>query len=429
MSPIHFDDREFDAQLERAIGKAYYGCADAGECLTTADRIEDGEYDSWYEEWFATAESVETVARESRADGHLVSARAAFLRATEYYRSAYFFHRHDLDDPDLHEAWRRQRECFRAAASLFEHRCELIDVPFEGTTLSGYFLAPDASGQVRPTVIGFPGYDSPVEESYPLLATAAIDRGYNCLLFEGPGQGGALYEKRLFFRPDYETVLRPVVDYAARRPDVDSARLALVGRSFGGYLAPRAATGEHRLAALVADPGLVDLGRLVIDQVPEELRAGVLEGDADADAALGEQLEDPHALEYFGSRMAAHGIDSLGEYVRELQAYTLEGRLESIRCPTLVTGNESDRLAVQSRELSESLSAPSQYVEFTDAEGAGGHCEGMGQSVFHQRTFDWLDETLGLRTHTRPSPTATPTQRSPPTPGQSPTAPPHDPGR
>ncbi|OIB57056.1 alpha/beta hydrolase family protein [Natrialba sp. SSL1] len=390
-----FESDEFTAQLERTLGKVYYGCADVGECLTTADRIEDDNYESWYDEWFATADAVEDIARQSRERGHGVSAREAFLRATEYYRSAYFFRRHDLADPDLHEAWKRQRDCFRAAMALADHTCEVVDIPFERTVLESYVLAPDDSGTTRPTVIGFPGYDSPVEESYAMLARAALTRGYNCLLFEGPGQGGTLYEKRLFFRPDYEAVVTPVVDVAVGRADVDESRLALVGRSFGGYLAPRAATAEHRLAALAADPAIYDLGTLVLQLVPEELRTPVLEGDPDADDALDEQLADPHALEYFGSRMAAHGLDSLGAYVRELQEYTYESEIGSINCPTFVADNESDRLAVQSHDLATRLTVPTEYTKFTDAEGAGGHCEGMGQSVFHQRLFDWLDETLG----------------------------------
>ncbi|RQH00847.1 alpha/beta hydrolase family protein [Natrarchaeobius oligotrophus] len=398
MAPVRFDDDEFAAQFERALAKVYYGCAEVGECLATADRIEDGDYDSWYDEWFATAESVAAVARGAREGGHAVSAREAFLRAAEYYRSAYFFRRRDLDDPDLLRAWRRQRECFREAIPLFEHRGEVVDVPFDGTTLPGYFFAPDASKRPRPTVIGFPGYDSPVGESYPMLAAAAVSRGYGCLLFEGPGQGGTLYEQRRFFRPDYETVVAPVVDYAVDRSDVDPSRLALVGRSFGGYLAARAATGKPRLAALVADPGIVDLGSLARNVVPEELISAVLEGDSEADAALEDRLSDPHAMEFFGSRMAAHGVDSLGEYVRELQSYALGDRLESIECPTLVAGNESDRLAVQARDLAESIPAPTRYVEFADADGAGGHCEGAGQAVFHQRTFDWLDGVLEAET-------------------------------
>ena len=40
------------------------------------------------------------------------------------------------------------------------------------------------------------------------------------------------------FRPDYEVVFGAILDVAAERPDVDHERMALSGRSFGGYLAP-----------------------------------------------------------------------------------------------------------------------------------------------------------------------------------------------
>ena len=59
-------------------------------------------------------------------------------------------------------------------------------------------------------------------------------------------------------RPDWEKVVTPVVDYLLTRRDVDSARIALYGGSFGGYLAPRAAAFEHRLAACIADAALFD---------------------------------------------------------------------------------------------------------------------------------------------------------------------------
>src|SRR5205823_2018303 len=99
-------------------------------------------------------------------------------------------------------------------------------------------------------------------------AVAALRRGYHCLLFDGPGQGRPLIEQGLVMRPDWENVVRPVVDHALSRPDVDPQRLALIGWSFGGYLAPRAASGEHRLAALIADPGQWDLGEALRDALP-----------------------------------------------------------------------------------------------------------------------------------------------------------------
>ena len=96
-----FDDAEFDGQLQRAISKAYERCSDIGECLATARRIEQSDYDSWYDQWSATAEKTQQAAETLKAAGHAMSAREAYLRACEYYRSAYFFRRSDLEDPKL----------------------------------------------------------------------------------------------------------------------------------------------------------------------------------------------------------------------------------------------------------------------------------------------------------------------------------------
>ena len=182
-----FEDAEFDGQLQRATSKAYERCSDIGE-LATAQRIQQGDYNSWYDQWWATAEKAQRSAEASKAIGREVSAREVYLRACEYYRSAYFFRRSDLDDPKLLRAWRRQRECFRAAAVLFEYPCEAVEIPYDGTTLSGYLLRPDGSGEPRATIVAFPGYDAPVEESYPTAAAPALRRGYSALLFDGPGQ-------------------------------------------------------------------------------------------------------------------------------------------------------------------------------------------------------------------------------------------------
>src|SRR5262245_14763636 len=59
-------------------------------------------------------------------------------------------------------------------------------------------------------------------------------------------------------RPDSENVIRPVVDYVLSRPEVDPDRIALIGWSFGGYVAPGAASSEPRVAACIVDPGQCD---------------------------------------------------------------------------------------------------------------------------------------------------------------------------
>jgi hypothetical protein len=82
------------------------------------------------------------------------------------------------------------------------------------------------------------------------------------------------------------------------------------------------------------------------------------------------------------------------EFLRMLSGYTVRGRAGQISCPTLVTGNETDPIAAQARQLYEALECPKEFVFFTGSEGAGGHCEGLGQSLFFQRAYDWLDDVL-----------------------------------
>jgi predicted dienelactone hydrolase len=69
-------------------------------------------------------------------------------------------------------------------------------------------------------------------------------------------------------RPDWENVISPVVDYLQTRPDVDRERIALIGLSLAGYLAPRAATAEHRLAACVSDCGPYDVFDVTARRLP-----------------------------------------------------------------------------------------------------------------------------------------------------------------
>ena len=55
---IVFQDPTFSSQLLRTISQTYYGGADIGECLSTAYRIEQGNFESWYSEWLKTAQRV-----------------------------------------------------------------------------------------------------------------------------------------------------------------------------------------------------------------------------------------------------------------------------------------------------------------------------------------------------------------------------------
>jgi predicted alpha/beta-fold hydrolase len=74
--------------------------------------------------------------------------------------------------------------------------------------------------------------------------------------------------------------------------------------------------------------------------------------------------------------------------------YELSTVVDRISCPTLVTKAENDPVSRFAGRLYDALTCPKELLLFTEAEGAGDHCEAMARSLFHQKSFDWLDETL-----------------------------------
>jgi hypothetical protein len=198
---IYFDDPEHDGQFLRAIDYAPAG-AQIGEAWAIAAQIQAGDATSWYNAWSSYADRLYEVAVQSRDAGHRVSARNAFLRASNYYRTAYIFMFALPVDPRVIDAYEKQTDAFQKAAELFEPPIEILKIPYENTTLPGYFIKPDASGAARETLLCTGGYDGTCEELFFIIAGGALERGYNVLVFDGPGQGGALVLQKLPMRPD-----------------------------------------------------------------------------------------------------------------------------------------------------------------------------------------------------------------------------------
>lgn len=400
-------DELFDAQLVRALAYAAQGGAEIGECVETARRITRTDGDQWYDEWSATAARVEKSAEESDVAGHPVSARGAWFRASNYYRTAGLFLMGSPVDDRFRESSRRQTETFRKGASLLDLPPDLLEIPFEGTTLPGYFFRASDDGRPRPTVLLVDGYDGTAEELYFANAVAALERGYDVLAFDGPGQGSVILDQGIAFRPDWETVVSAVVDHALTLDEVDPQRIVVHGWSFGGYLAPRAASGEHRLAACVADSGPYDLFETVTGRFPA-LLASHLDDDHGAalkaiEVTLHGLLKKPSAGWALRRNLWVHGVDDPLEFVRLARDYTLRGREHLIRCPVLVCRTVGDELSTSARTFAENLTCPTEYLELGPEDDVTGHCEMTGRAIFHQHVYDWLDETLGYDGEPAPS--------------------------
>ena len=318
---IYFDDPEYDGQYLRTLDHAPQG-AQIGEAWTIAAQIRVGDAASWYKAWSSYADRLYDLAVESHAAGHRVSARNAFLRASNYYRTAYIFMFALPIDPRVIEAYEKQTDSFQKAAALFEQPIEVLKIPYENTTLPGYFIKPDGSNTARKTFLCTGGYDGTCEELFFSTAGGALERGYNVLIFDGPGQGGALVMQELPMRADWENVVTPVVDYLLTRPDVDSAHIALYGGSFGGYLAPRAAAFEHRLVACIADAALFDPAALSNKMFPPEIASALASNDVAVLEPFFNKLQENTTQRFIlGRGMWVHGATTPWEYFKMFQAY------------------------------------------------------------------------------------------------------------
>jgi pimeloyl-ACP methyl ester carboxylesterase len=370
------------------------GGPEIGEVKATCERIVDGDDDSWYAAWCETADRLVEAADTSAEGNHRVSARDAYLRACVCYSAAW----HPLFgapvDARLLEAFRRQRAAFDKAAALIEPPGEQLTIGFEGAEMPAYLFRAPGTDAPRPLLVATSGYDTTIYEGFFGQAVSALRRGYHCLLFDGPGQGAVLFEQGIPIRADWESVVRAVIDAV-----VDRDRIALTGWSLAGHLALRAASGEPRLAACIADPGLLSigagmLGRLRAAGVPEELIERAPDIPEEALAPVAEAIHADRSLRWAVEQRGfwVHEVSSLAEYLRAVAPFDVTGRIASITCPTAITAAEADPLARSAEQIYDALPGDKVLLRFASSEGAGDHCEMGNRSVLDQRVFDWLDQ-------------------------------------
>ena len=382
---LHFDDEGFDGQLQRTVGKCDAGMANVGECLYIASRIADGDRNSWYTEWSVFADGLVAQATAAQQGSHAASAASLRLRAAEYYRQAFFWHRDDLDSKELTTAYRASVDAFRSALPDLPRRGRVV----QGDT-PGYLFTPTGAGPF-PTILHIGGYDSTAEELYASVYPA-LDRGWAFVGLDGPGQGSVLYDRRIAQRPDWEHVIPGMVDLLTSLPEVDSHRIVLVGRSFGGLLAPRGAAGEPRLAALIVDPGQYDMAPGLAARLGEVWKSV---DDRAAKPRFDALLGIPSMRTLLGPRMVTNGAADPQAYFQDMRRYTSAELAPSIKCPSFVTDNETDLVSTgQGQQLFQAMTCAKTFRRFTRAEGADGHCEGMAPVVFWTAAFDWLETTL-----------------------------------
>lgn len=394
-SSYFFRNPTFEFNFLIGLGGAYYQGVNPGKLLWLTRQIRDGDHDGAFDALKAAGDEAMAIAEGSAARGHRESARQAYGWAQTFYDLMAYVVDGTSDPSRAPAVYDLFDDAWLKGLAQADPAPTQVAIPYEGTTLRGFHFRGRGPGATRPLLIFNNGSDGSMLAAMTMGGHGALARGYDLLLFDGPGQGHALWKQSLHFRPDWEKVITPVVDFALTLQGVDPKRIALIGISQGGYWVPRALAFEKRIAAGVADPGVVDIAASWLGQFPPEALAALKSGPkADFDAMMAQAL--PPALKAgLAFRMRPYGMASYFDVFNAVQAYRLGDLAGQITCPMLVTDPENEAFwPGQSQRLFDGLAGPKQLVRFTVEEGADLHCEPKAPGLRDLRVFDWLDETL-----------------------------------
>lgn len=374
-------------------------CSELGECLYTARRIKElGESSEnvWRTEWTALAQRVEKMGDDALKGQHPISAKEAYLRASNYYRTAEYCT--PPKHPEFDILWQKSVDTFQKAARLFKPEIQTISIDYDGRQLPGYFWEADTDERTRPTLIVAGGADSSLEELIYWAGMAAVRRGYNFFAFDHPGHRGALHlYPDLIKIANYEKPYHAAIDHLQTLQGVDQ-RVAMTGYSFGGYVTLRTAAFDSRIKVIIPNPAIIH----------EPFQQQEFEG--------------------FWSKIPISWIDSLiakglnrkptvkvwlqyiqwscgypGEKWSEMleigkMGFSVKDFLHQISCPSLIMvgEKEGDLWVEQAQACYEGISSTHKQLHIfnLDEDGSNDHCQLDNRSRGNQVMFDWLDQVF-----------------------------------
>jgi dienelactone hydrolase len=367
-------------EMGARIGEIEQMCAPLQEAAKAPDAAGT---QAFRETWVAMADKLCGLAEEDEARGRLLSAGEKIRRAASYLLTAERLQAHDA--PGRLVLYRRMLELFLKGSRLLADKVQRVEIPYEGKHLSALYLPADGlrPGERAPLLVQLNGLDSTKEMHHFVgLPRWLAARGVSSLVVDQPGTGEALRLQGLTARFDAEHWASRVVDWLETRDDVDPQRIGCEGVSLGGYYCPRAVAFEPRFACGVAWGANHDWRDVQKKRLQKE-------GD----------FPVPH---YWAHVCWVWGAKDVDDFMRIAEDVHLDGVVEKIRVPFLVTHGEKDSqipLKWAQRTYEQLTNSPKRELKvFTDREGGAQHASFDNSMNAGHYIADWVAETLGGRT-------------------------------
>jgi dienelactone hydrolase len=345
-----------------------------------AARGQDAGTELFFDSWVALADRITANAEQDLKKGRALSAAAKLRRAAIYYQTAERMQSREY--PPRKVAYHNALSNFLKSFELARLPIERVEIPYEGSSFAALFWRANATnGSPSPAVVCCNGLDSTKElVMWTGIAESLIARGISVLCVDQPGSGEALRLKGLPGVHDSERWASRALDWLEARSDVDASRIGMFGLSLGGYFAPRAAAFEKRFALCAVLGANHNWGEM-------QLRRRQREGETPV----------PH---YWDHVMWVFGKPDIDSFMAWAPAMSLDGVVEKIEVPFLVTHGAGDRqipVEYAHRSFERAVNSPKRELRiFTAQDCAVEHCEADNGTVGCDYIGDWIAETFGM---------------------------------
>jgi len=260
--------------------------------------------------------------------------------------------------------------CYDKVRELAPYRIEHVDVPWNGTLVSGNLHLAPGDG-AKPLIFYVPGCDQ-TKEAWPHpYYNQALQRGMHVFSFDGPGQGESNLRGIRLTDDNYEDAAGAVIEYLMKRKEVDAKKIGVYALSFGSFWGMRIAAKNRNVAAAAAPwASFVDKYYLMTEESPryKQLFAYLTQSSSEAE------------------------LDAVW------QKMTMDGLMDKVTCPTLIVTGEYDPRAPidEVYRLFDQMTAPAELWVLPDQHHNGSVTQKGRSSVWeadiHAFVCDWLRE-------------------------------------
>ncbi len=260
--------------------------------------------------------------------------------------------------------------CYDKVRELAPYKIEHVDVPWNGTVVSGNLHLAPGDG-AKPLIFYVPGCDQ-TKEAWPHpYYNQALQRGMHVFSFDGPGQGESNLRGIRLTDDNYEDAAAAAIEVLMKRREVDAKKIGVYALSFGSFWGMRIAAKNKNIAAAAAPwASFVDKYYLMTEESPryKQLFAYLTQSSSEAE------------------------LDAVW------QKMTMDGLMDKITCPTLIVAGEYDPRAPVDEvyRLFDQMKAPAELWVLPDQHHNGSITQKGRSSVWeadiHAFVCDWLRE-------------------------------------